>query len=116
VVPTGQWKERDAMRITVLTVPDCPNTPLAAERIAGALDGRAVPVEVVEVRDEARAAEVGMTGSPTILVDGVDPFAVPGAEPSLSCRLYRRADGTVVGGAPSEADLRDALAAEDAAE
>jgi hypothetical protein len=37
-----------------------------------------------------------MCGSPTVLVDGVDPFG--GAGPSLACRLYR--SGDEVEGAP----------------
>ncbi|MFF3316224.1 organomercurial lyase [Streptomyces sp. NPDC003035] len=98
------------MRITVLTVPDCPNAPVARERIAAALDGRTVDVELVEVREEADAARWGMTGSPTVLLDGVDPFAVAGgAAPSVSCRLYRDADGRT-DGAPSVQALRQALA------
>lgn len=97
------------MRITVLTVPDCPNATPAYERVTAALAGRKAEVELVEVHDQAQAAEYGMTGSPTILLDGVDPFAPEGAVPSVSCRLYRDADGTV-SGAPSEAALRQALA------
>ncbi|MCX4965819.1 hypothetical protein OHA98_13415 [Streptomyces sp. NBC_00654] len=46
-------------------------------------------MELVEVHDEAQAAERGMNGSPTVLLDGVDPFAPAGAVPSVSCRLYR---------------------------
>ncbi|MCM2394073.1 organomercurial lyase [Streptomyces albipurpureus] len=97
------------MRITVLTVADCPNAAPAVERATAALDGRTAEVELVVVHDQAQAAEYGMTGSPTILLDGVDPFASEGALPSVSCRLYRDADGTV-SGAPSEAALREALA------
>lgn len=98
------------MRITVLTVPDCPNAPVVRERIEVALAGREVPVELVEVNDEEQAARWAMTGSPTVLVDGIDPFAVPGAAPSVSCRLYRSAEGSV-DGAPSVPDLRRALEA-----
>ncbi|MFJ7194021.1 MULTISPECIES: alkylmercury lyase family protein [unclassified Streptomyces] len=96
------------MRITVLTVPECPNTPLALERVTAALAGRAAEVELVEIHDQTRAAELGMSGSPTILLDGVDPFAAAGAVASVSCRLYRDADGTVAG-APSVTALREAL-------
>ncbi|MEY9874579.1 hypothetical protein ABH931_004079 [Streptacidiphilus sp. MAP12-33] len=98
------------MRITVLTVPDCPNAAVVRERLAQALDGRDVPVEWVEVTDAAQAAATGMTGSPTLLLDGVDPFAAPGAAPSVSCRLYRGADGAVQG-APGVAELRSVLGA-----
>ncbi|MFD5494067.1 hypothetical protein ACTWJ9_28690 [Streptomyces sp. GDS52] len=97
------------MRITVLTVADCPNARPALERVTAALDGRAARMELLEVSDEAEAARLGMYGSPTILVDGTDPFAPPGAAPSLSCRLYRNADGTV-SGVPDEIALRQALA------
>ena len=92
----------------MLTVPDCPNAPMVRERIALALDGRTVPVDMVEVSDQDQAARWGMTGSPTVLVDGVDPFAVPGAVAGVACRLYRDADGRV-SGAPDVADLRRAL-------
>ncbi|MFJ9447824.1 alkylmercury lyase family protein [Kitasatospora sp. NPDC101235] len=91
-------------------VADCPNARPALERVTAALGGRDAEVELVEVRDEAEAVHWGMHGSPTILVDGADPFAPPGAVPSLSCRLYRDADGTV-SGVPDEAALRQALAA-----
>lgn len=94
------------MRITVLTVPDCPNAAPAVARVTGALAGRTAEVELVEVHDQAQAAEYGMTGSPTILLDGVDPFGPEGAAPSVACRLYRDADGSV-SGAPSEAALRE---------
>ncbi|MFE0130955.1 alkylmercury lyase family protein [Streptomyces sp. NPDC059037] len=98
------------MRITVLTVPDCPNAPVARERLRTALAGRAAVVVQVEVRDEAEAARWGMTGSPTVLLDGNDPFARPGAAPSVSCRIYRHEDGAV-DGAPAVDELRRALTA-----
>ncbi|MFF6829121.1 hypothetical protein [Streptomyces longwoodensis] len=100
----------DEMRITVLAIPACPNSPVVLERITAVLTGRAADVELVEVRDEAEAVRWRMTGSPTLLIDGVDPFAWDGAEPSLSCRLYRGPDGRA-GGAPSEEALRQALEA-----
>src|ERR1700724_4581522 len=100
------------MRITVLAVPDCPNAPAAAGRITAALAGRPASVELVEVTREAEAARLGMTGSPTILLDGVDPFAAAGTVPSVSCRIYRGPDGAA-DGAPSVQDLTAALSAAD---
>lgn len=96
------------MRITVLTVPGCPNAPLAMERVTTALAGRPAEVDLVEVQDQAQAAEFGMNGSPTILLDGIDPLAPDGVLASVSCRLYRDWDGAVAG-APSVAALREAL-------
>ncbi|GGO45999.1 organomercurial lyase [Streptomyces lasiicapitis] len=97
------------MRITVLTVPDCPNGPVVRERITAALYGRPAEVELVEVTGPEEAERSGMTGSPTVLLDGVDPFGTAEAVPSVSCRIYRHADGEV-DGAPSVAELRRALA------
>jgi len=98
------------MRITVLAVPDCPNAPVAAGRITAALAGRSASVELVEVTGEAEAARLGMTGSPTILLDGVDPFTVAGAVPSVSCRIYRGPDGAA-NAAPSVQNLTAAFSA-----
>ncbi|MEV6105677.1 alkylmercury lyase family protein [Streptomyces sp. NPDC051940] len=97
------------MRITVLAVPGCPGASVLRERLAHALEGRAACVEWVEVGDEVQAERLGMAGSPTVLVDGVDPFAVPGVAASLSCRLYRGPDGRVEGSPGVEA-LRFVLA------
>ncbi|MFG3661025.1 alkylmercury lyase [Streptomyces sp. NPDC047706] len=89
-------------------MPDCPNAPLIPERITEALQGWVVPVEWIEVNDADEARRQRMSGSPTLLLGGVDPFFVPdGAAASLSCRLYRHADGTT-DGAPYATDLRRA--------
>jgi hypothetical protein len=89
-------------------VPDCPNTSLLITRL-GQSGRNTADVEVTVIRDEAEAACGGMTGSPTLLVDGVDPFAVAGQSPSLSCRLYVDEAGGV-SGAPSVTQLQLALA------
>jgi hypothetical protein len=98
------------MELTLLTVPACPSAAEFEERLTAALAGH--PDAVVhrrEISDERTAAEAGMHGSPTLLIDGVDPFAVPGQAPSLSCRLYRDATGRPAPAPPTEA-LRRALA------
>ena len=99
------------MHLTVLAVPDCPNVMLLEERLAQVLQGRRdVTVSRQVIADQDEAARRGMRGSPTILVDGVDPFAGPGQPASVSCRLYRDGDGRAVG-APSVSQLRQAIAA-----
>ena len=98
------------MRIEILTVPDCPNRATAHDNIREALAGLGrADATIIErvIGDPALAVEAGMAGSPTILVNGVDPFASATAEPSVSCRLYRT-DGAM-GGAPSVVQLREAL-------
>jgi len=93
-------------------VPDCPNTAVLAARLDEVLDGQTdaeVEVEERVIADHGEAVAVGMTGSPTLLVDGSDPFAVPGASASMSCRLYRDETGAATG-SPSIAALRAVLA------
>jgi hypothetical protein len=97
------------MELTVLTIAACPNAAAFEERLAAVLAGH--PDMVVhrrEIADEREAAQADMHGSPTLLIDGVDPFAAPGQPPSLSCRLYRDATGRAEG-APSVEALRRAL-------
>jgi len=60
------------------------------------------------VDSEEVASELGMAGSPTLLVDGRDPFTEPARSTSVSCRLYRDETGHLAG-APSVAQLRRAL-------
>lgn len=97
------------MELTLLTIPDCPNAAGFEQRLALALAD--LPDAVVrrrEVADEREAAQAGMNGSPTLLINGVDPFAVPGQAPGLACRLYRDAAGRPAG-APTVEALRRAL-------
>jgi hypothetical protein len=97
------------MHLTVLAVPDCPNAATLEHRLAAVLDGReGVSVSREEIRDEGEAARWGMHGSPTVLIDGTDPFAEPGQPPGMSCRLYRADDGQV-SGAPSASQLQQVI-------
>ncbi|MFF8605670.1 alkylmercury lyase family protein [Streptomyces sp. NPDC015346] len=95
--------------VTVLMVPGCPTAEVLRERLAEALTGRG-DVRVVwrEVSDDAEAVRLGMHGSPTLLLNGADPFVREGESASLSCR--------VGGGVPSAAELRAALAGAGATE
>jgi hypothetical protein len=97
------------MDLTVLAVPDYPNVMLLEERLAQVLEGRRdVTVSRQVIADQDEAARRGMPGSPTILVDGIDPFAEPGQPASVSCRLCRDGGGQV-DGAPSASQLRQAI-------
>ncbi|MEV3989874.1 organomercurial lyase [Streptomyces sp. NPDC049837] len=79
----------ETMALTVLMVPGCPKADVLRERLAEAMAGQDddVRVEWREVRDEAEAVRLGMHGSPTLLVNGADPFVREGEAPSLSCRV-----------------------------
>jgi hypothetical protein len=98
------------MDIEVLTVPDCPHRAEAMARLRVALAATGTEGAVVSERviaNQAQAAAAGLNGSPTILVDGVDLFAVEPAKPSVSCRLYPSQTGR--DGAPIVDALIDAL-------
>ena len=97
--------------IDVLTVTECPHRDLTLERIRDALvslglKGTTVAEQVID--DPIEALRAGMHGSPTVLIDGHDPFTASGIEASVSCRLYPTANG--YDGAPSVDDLVAALA------
>jgi hypothetical protein len=79
------------VKLTLLVTPDCPHAASAAALLRTALDdvgltGATFTTTVVATAEEA--TRIGFIGSPTILVDGEDPFAVPGARPGLACRIY----------------------------
>jgi hypothetical protein len=83
----------------------CPNWKATLGLIEEIL-GTAPSLRRVETLEEAEA--IGFRGSPTVLIDGVDPWADQAAAVSMSCRIYRTPAGTLAGG-PTEQMLRDAL-------
>jgi hypothetical protein len=107
---TNEPRPGAATTLEILQVPGCPGADLLAERLETLLAGRPgyrLTRRVVTSQEDAE--HHGMTGSPTLLVDGTDPFAPPGGQfPSQSCRLYPDGqDGP--GHAPSPGRLRAAL-------
>lgn len=98
------------MTVTLLYFPGCPNWEIADANLRAALEetGADIAVQRRVVDSVEDAGRHGFLGSPTILIDGRDPFAEPGAVPGLSCRVYRTQSG--VAGAPTVAQLRAALA------
>lgn len=59
------------------------------------------------VQDQAQADDLHFTGSPTVLVGGVDPFAQPNGQPALACRVYDTPDGR--SGTPTPTQVTSAL-------
>jgi hypothetical protein len=99
------------MRITleVLHVAACPNLAPLLDRLRVATD---LPVTTREISTEDAARAAGMNGSPTLLINGQDPFSNPnlqGGDSGISCRIYRDEHGRAVP-APSVAQLRAAVA------
>lgn len=97
------------MDVEIVYFDGCPNWRLAQQRVLEALTlaGHAdVAVRLHLVADPTEAEEAGMHGSPTILVNGQDPFP-RAADAVWSCRLYRNESG--FDGAPSVPVLVEVL-------
>ena len=97
---------RTAVSVALLYSEDCPNWRTADERLREALaragrDDVAVEHRQVNTTEQAEAA--GFRGSPTVLIDGRDPFADPDAPAGLSCRVFRTEAG--LAGAPTVEQL-----------
>jgi hypothetical protein len=95
--------------LEVLHVPDCPNLPPLLERLRVVTGW---PVTTREIHTTAEAEAAGMAGSPTLLVNGRDPFRPADGrerEFGVSCRIYRDEHGRAVP-VPSVGQLRAALA------
>jgi hypothetical protein len=98
------------MKVTVLYFDGCPNWQTADARLRQAirrLDRSDVAVTHRQVRSAEQAEQLSFRGSPTILIDGRDPFADPGAPVGLSCRVYETDTGLT--GAPTVDQLVAAL-------
>ena len=99
------------MTIEILHFSDCPNYPLAVERVRAALQDEHVSAEIrhVPVLDAATAAAAGFPGSPTIRINGVDvePSARGSSASGLCCRTYRGNGSS--DGAPSTELIRQAI-------
>ncbi len=94
-------------RLELLYFPACPHWTLAEERLSEVATRFGLPVEHRLVTTEEEAERVSFRGSPTILIDGVDPFAEDGQAIGLSCRPYRTPDG--LAGSPTAAQIAAAL-------
>lgn len=96
------------MIVTLLYLPDCPHWRIAEERLVEiAAQDQDVTLSRVVIDTHGDAMAAGFRGSPTIHVDGTDPFADPTAPVELACRLYPTPDGYA--GSPTLEQLRDAV-------
>jgi hypothetical protein len=96
------------MEITLQYFDGCPNWKTADARLTELISGRPnlrLTRELVATVEQAE--RIGFRGSPSILVDGVDPFADPNAPVGLACRIYSTPAGPA--GAPTRAQLRELL-------
>ena len=97
------------MEIQLLFFDGCPSWRLMDERLREALVAAGLDQmpTYVEVTTPEQAERLRFRGSPTLLVDGRDPFADADAPVGLSCRVFPTPEG--LRGAPTVEQLLDVL-------
>ena len=112
VVSPAPARKLPGMRVILRYFEGDPNWETAEDRIRETIAGGsygAVEIELERVSSSEQAAELRFRGSPTILVDGVDPFHAEETGYGLTCRVYRTENG--IDGSPSMLQLAEAFAA-----
>jgi soluble P-type ATPase len=105
----NNWTER-YMKLELFYFDGCPNWAVAEERLREALhlSGHSdVLIQRHGVQTLEQAAKVGFLGSPTVRIDGRDPFAQAGEQVALSCRVFSTPAG--LAGSPTVEQLVEAL-------
>ena len=99
------------MEITLQYFDGCPNWKTTDADLTGIIADHDVDATLrYQLIDTIEAAEHHrFRGSPTVLIDGVDPFADLDAPVGLSCRIYQTEQGFV--GSPTRHQLEQAIAA-----
>ncbi|WP_270889996.1 thioredoxin family protein [Pedococcus sp. 5OH_020] len=98
------------MDVSLLYFDGCPHWSVAEQRLGAALAevGRGgVSVRHVLVETSEEAERLGFIGSPTILVNGKDPFATGAEQPAWACRVFKTPDG--LAGSPTVEQLVEVL-------
>lgn len=83
------------MDVQLLYSDGCPNWRETDRRLREAIAIAAVDVRLdyVNVTTSEDAERLRFRGSPTVLIDGQDPFADDETPVGLSCRVYQTRDG-----------------------
>jgi hypothetical protein len=99
------------MDITLQYFNGCPNWMVTDGRLKTLIDEQdldaTIRYQLIETHEAA--VEHGFRGSPTVLIDGEDPFAEHDAPVGLSCRIYLTDDGPA--GSPTLQQLQQATTA-----
>jgi hypothetical protein len=97
------------MEITLQYFDGCPNWKTTAAHLATLVgEGLDAGVDYELIDTHELAVARGFHGSPTVLIDGVDPFADDNAPVGLACRVYQTEDGYA--GSPTLDQLRTVIA------
>ena len=96
------------MEIVLQYFNGCPNWEVLDQRLAEVVNDRS-DVRVIRQLFETPedAVRLGFHGSPTVLVDGIDPFADERTHVGLACRMFRTPAG--IAGSPTVEQLREAI-------
>ena len=98
------------LRVQLLHVVDCPHTAVADIRLRVALNATGhddTPIEWVLVSTVEQAERIDFHGSPTVLLNGHDPFTTRDLHVGLACRPYASDGGPT--DAPTIEQLVDAV-------
>ena len=98
------------MNLTLQHSNECPNWEQVEAHLSALANERAdlhITLQLIETQEAA--VNLGFRGSPTVLIEGEDPFADPEAPVGLSCRVYLTPEG--LAGTPTLAQLRAAVIA-----
>lgn len=96
------------MKVILQYFDGCPNWKEVEAHIdALRAEGIELDLERQLIDTQELAEEHGFRGSPTIIIDGVDPFADPDAPVGLACRVYKTDTGYT--GSPSLDQLRTVI-------
>ena len=89
----------------------CPSWEITQARLREVLRSPGIDEDVSivleQIKSDHQARALRFTGSPTVLLDGVDPFAGEQTVFGLACRVYQTEAG--LEGSPSVDQLRKAL-------
>jgi len=99
-----------SMDVEVLHIADCPHLDAAIDLLHRTLTDLGMPgqpIRTTVITDDGHARERNFPGSPTFLIDGVDPFRQQSQPAALACRLYHTSTGRRP--VPDATDLRRAL-------
>ena len=97
------------MEITIQYFADCPNWKTTAAHLNTLVgEGLDATIDYEPIDTHELAVARDFHGSPTVLIDGHDPFADKDAPIGLACRIYVTDHGPA--GSPSISQLRHAIA------
>ncbi|HJQ90725.1 MAG TPA: thioredoxin family protein [Acidimicrobiia bacterium] len=97
------------MEITIQYFDGCPNWKTTAAHLSTLVNeglDATISYELINTHELAVARD--FHGSPTVLIEGEDPFADKNAPTGLACRMYVTDHGPA--GSPSLSQLRHAIA------